>query len=248
MLFKNQDDDWQYSKHICRGPGSLTDVIRELKEGRHKDPERPVLGGFSSSIQTCRHFSRRNREFKDTFDPQAVYSNEKYCFKDRYPSMTEVCYEEDWLRQHPDVVETLQTIPEVAKKCSLDENIATCLVFRHECEVVFPGTDVVKYPLPEEEYGLCGGKLSVYVSDMDLDDLYRSEGIGTNYNYGQPLENIRDRMVNAVLKVQEMVPIETPVNEVDIYACNSTYNLKDADCHLYTTLDLRSAREKAKQP
>lgn len=244
MLFESEGRDWRYGQDMCRGAGKLSDLLAEFRDGR-RGVTPGMVGGFSSKLATCHRFASRRTEHEETFDPPAVFVGQQRAFKGRYPEMTEVCYDADWLRERPAVVDALQTMPSLVQR-TFEEKVSSAAGFHDECEIVFPGQEVVDYPRGEGDYEVGQGDIRVYISDLELDDMYWSEKLDTKHNYALPMELLHERMEVAVREVDRMVPMETPVENINIYACTSTYNLQQEQCYLYSTIPRGYVRRQAK--
>lgn len=168
-------DEQVYQENICRG-GKVSDVLNEMFQGRVV--KRTAVGGFSKSIDICRRFaSHRGRgHYAPSLDIKSEEQHRDEVRKvilDASSVMTmpwgkldkanphlghseEVCYEEEYLFNKPNVASALRTLehPRMEEGQEFDEKtkreIASgAKTYKHECEIVFPDSrrnDVIVTP------------------------------------------------------------------------------------------------------
>jgi hypothetical protein len=227
----------------------LKGLVDEIKNGVTPMVVGATPGGFSTKLEACKKFSRRDSQNRKSFDPAAVYTNDMYHMRERYPNMTEVCYTKEWLSEHPDVVDTMQTL-ECFIKQPLEDKISSCMCYHSECEIVFPGTKkleyggYITYEGKKRDWG--GGDINVFISDEELDDLNYTGDLHMSYRYNLPLAELKTPMEVVEGKVEEMVPKDLEVDKINIFVCNSTLDMDNDKCFLHKTI-YQSERRKRGQ-
>lgn len=157
----------RYNPELCRG-NELKQALNEIVDGNHATVM-DVVGGFSHDIQTCRRFTKRDsydelmRKAYGQVDPPlptVIRVNKEHLYE-RYPTLKQVEYDEEWLQEHPDVVEHIAT-PNYYKSvmghpdCTADKRgeMFQCVVnsakaYQFEHEWVVTDTDIVRLtPVP----------------------------------------------------------------------------------------------------
>jgi hypothetical protein len=240
-LFKeDRDYFWRSTdQQVCRGVPSLSKLLKEMQEGVSAQYGMTTMGGFSTQLEPCKRFARPHDTRYKPFDPPAVYTTSKYRLQEEYPNAMEVCYTEDWLKEHPEAVDVMQTF-ECAIDRPLERKISSCMCYKDECEIIFPETTHLRYPGyttyegQKKEWG--GGDINVFISDVELTDLANSGDIERNRTYALPLRELKEAMDVARMKVEEKIPKDLEIDNINIFLCDSTMSMNQEKCLLYDTV------------
>lgn len=214
---------------ICRG-NNLGDVLKELKGGMKSRCD-GVVTGMSKSLKACKRFARnRNYDGPMTInDVPAVLFINKQQFHEENPTAVEVDYEEEWLKENPDIVEALMTT--CPDNRPMDDKISSAMSHWDEFEVVVKSKQSVipkYYP-----------NINIYT---EVDHLRR---MGIEVSSYPTLKNsipVMEKFTEEVKKklIDEEVGniIEGHMN-VGIFLCQHTMNLMDdgdSKCALFDKL------------
>jgi len=221
--------DMEDGQKICRG-NHFGNALLELKEGM-----RPkcygVVTGMSRSLQACKRFARTgDREGSMTIDDvPAVLFVSKREFEKENPGAVEVEYEEEWLRDNPDIVEALMNICPDTRDMS--DKIYSAKVNSNEWEVVVRAkrSELPKY-YPN---------INIYT---EIDHLKR---MGMTVPYSPTLKNAAPLMEKFTQDVEERLAKEEVADiieghmKVGVFLCQSTSNLmseEESKCALFDTI------------
>jgi len=237
-----QDHDYfqrSTERKVCRGTPTLSKLLKEMEEGITAQYGLTTMGGFSTQLEPCKRFARPQGSIYKPFDPPAVYTVSKRRLEEEYPNAMEVCYSEDWLREHPEAVDVMQTV-ECAIDRPLEQKISSCLLYKDECEIMFPDTTHLKYPgyivREGEKRDWGGGDINVFISDIELANLANSGDIERSHLSALPLSELKESMDVVRKKVEEKIPKDLEIDNINIFLCNSTLNMNQERCLLYDTI------------
>jgi hypothetical protein len=196
---------------LCRG-NKLVEVIKEVKEGvKSKDH---MVSGFSSSKEACRKFAGSKEVFDerplvDRLPAVLIFSEQE--FHEMNPEAIKVVYEPEWLEQHPEVVEAIQTYPCLNRP--LKDKVSSAECFRHEQETLV-SADCAQ--IPEDAV------VNVYVGPEEMEQA----NVVTPSMWDNRLGKFTSRMDEMVKRIKERLPEDFPF-PVRVFFCHDTLNLNN---------------------
>jgi len=216
--------------HLCRG-NSLGGILKDIREGVKPKCD-SVAVGFSRRLQACKRFARYT-EYEQQMSvedlPTVVFMRKPQFMEDN-PSAVEVEYADEWLRNHPDILEALMTGCPDSRP--LDDKVFSAKVHQDEQEVVVVGSP---------------GKISVKDIEInvytEVDHLRRMGMFEHRSIYEIGIKDVVSDMAEFTGRIKALVEKEIGglVNsddflKVSVHLCQDTMNLMDeksSKCALY---------------
>jgi len=205
-----------FKQVVCRG-NRLNNALKELREGIPPS-EQGVVTGFSKNPLACKRFASRviGQNGQTQGPPTIIIANEEDV-REKNPTLVEVKYTEEWLREHPDVLDALLTIP--MPNATFKEKYDSVRTFKDEQEIVIPGTQ--KAEIPSDI------KINVYIGPKELEEMGQSP-----MTMGLTHPSFVKAVDKVVPSIKERIKKEIPSGvdaTVKIYSCHDTLNLFEVD-------------------
>jgi hypothetical protein len=246
-MIRRDDEDFKKDNYwdkrdppyfLCRGK-RLFPMLEAIIQGGWKTDVN-ATGGFSEDRQVCKHFAKGGFESRD--GPPAVYIADRYNYQEQEPTLQPIKYDEEWFKQHPDVVRVCQTLPQY--KRSMEEEISSAMCYPGEKEWVV--MDKTFRPLNQKkETSFESGEnftyynrgiLNIFLSDQELEHM--KLGYASHY---RDLIGVEKGMNEAKEILKKFIPKDLPVEYVNLYYCDG-YNAfytkaekEESQCLLYNS-------------